>query len=400
MNRREFLKVSSVLATAALSSKVYALPAPSRQRFLLVFLRGGYDAANLLVPYTSDFYYQVRPSIAVARPGAVNGQGALELDSHWGLHPALKDTVLPLYGQGQCLFLPFAGTNDLTRSHFETQDTIEMGQPEAGTRHYDSGFLNRLVSVLGGRIGGGMSFTSQLPIVFKGEQPVGNMALRGGLRDVFSGQEAQVLASMYAGTPLAQPVREGLSLKQEVAKAFEAEMQQANRGAIGAKGFEQEARRVARMMRDNPHAAIGFIDVGGWDTHVNEGGAQGALANQLDNLGSGLAAYVQEMGPAWRDTVVVVLSEFGRTFRENGDRGTDHGHGSVYWVLGGAVRGGQIAGRQIDVNERSLFQNRDYPVLNEYRSVLGYIFKRCYGLDRNQLQYVFAGAEPGDYTFL
>jgi len=137
---------------------------------------------------------------------------------------------------------------------------------------------------------------------------------------------------------------------------------------------------------------IGFIDIGGWDTHVGEGSAQGTLANNLANLGRGLQVFSQTLGAEWNNTVVVVLSEFGRTFRENGDHGTDHGHGSVYWVLGGSIHGGQIAGRQQRVAVNTLFQNRDYPVLNEYRTVLAGLFARMYGLDAEQLDKVLPGA--------
>jgi uncharacterized protein (DUF1501 family) len=145
---------------------------------------------------------------------------------------------------------------------------------------------------------------------------------------------------------------------------------------------------------------LGFVDVGGWDTHVNEGGASGALAGNLDNLGRGLSAFAQEMGTMWKQTVVVVISEFGRTFRENGTRGTDHGHGTVYWVLGGGINGGRIAGEQTRVDQASLFQNRDFPVLNDYRAVLGGLFKRMYGLSNDDLQIVFPGTPPHDYGII
>jgi uncharacterized protein (DUF1501 family) len=171
-------------------------------------------------------------------------------------------------------------------------------------------------------------------------------------------------------------------------------MEAASRGAITAKGFELEARRIARLMKDQYN--IGFVDVGGWDTHVGEGGGSGYLAGRLEEFGRGLAAYAAEMGPAWRDTVVVVVSEFGRTFRENGNRGTDHGHGSVYWVLGGAVRGGEIRGEQIAVRQNTLFQDRDYPVLNEYRALLGSLFARLYGVDGAGLARIFPGTTPQD----
>jgi uncharacterized protein (DUF1501 family) len=211
---------------------------------------------------------------------------------------------------------------------------------------------------------------------------------------------------MYAGTRFEPLVNEGFELRKTVAEqaammesgATTAEMQAANRNAISARGFELEARRMAGLMRDKFN--LGFIDVGGWDTHVNQGSAQGQLANLLGNLGSGLSAFAQQMGPAWTNTVVVVISEFGRTFRENGTRGTDHGHGTAYWVLGGGVHGGRIAGEQVKVEPGSLNQNRDWPVLTEYRAMLGGLFKRMYGMDGGQLAKVFPGASPVDLALV
>jgi uncharacterized protein (DUF1501 family) len=155
---------------------------------------------------------------------------------------------------------------------------------------------------------------------------------------------------------------------------------------------------MARLMRER--FDLGFVDVGGWDTHVGQGGATGYLATRLAELGRGLAGFAEEMGDdAWRDTVVVVVSEFGRTFRENGNQGTDHGHGTVYWVLGGglaAQAGGRVLGEQVALSPQTLFQNRDYPVLNEYRAVLGGLFTRLYGLSPAQVGQVFAGVRPID----
>ena len=149
---------------------------------------------------------------------------------------------------------------------------------------------------------------------------------------------------------------------------------------------------MGRLMRDNYR--LGFIDVGGWDTHVGEGAAQGSLATNLASLGTALQAFSQSLGPEWNNTVVVVLSEFGRTFRENGDHGTDHGHGTVYWVLGGAVNGGRIAGEQQRLERNTLFQDRDYPVLNDYRAVLGGLFRSLWGLSKEQCERVFPQTEP------
>jgi uncharacterized protein (DUF1501 family) len=185
-----------------------------------------------------------------------------------------------------------------------------------------------------------------------------------------------------------------------VSDELQQEMVDSARGAVNAKGFEQEARRMAHLMRDNPAYAVAFVDVGGWDTHVRQGAAKGALSERLRSLGEGLAGFAQEMGKTWNDTVVVVISEFGRTFRENGDRGTDHGHGSVIWVLGGRIVGGRTAGEQIGVSASNLFQNRDFTVLNEYRSLLGYVFTRLYALNAADIGRVFPGAAPGRYSFL
>jgi uncharacterized protein (DUF1501 family) len=169
----------------------------------------------------------------------------------------------------------------------------------------------------------------------------------------------------------------------------------ANRGAVSAKGFELSARRMGRLMKAD--YTLGFVDVGGWDTHVGQGAATGYLAGRLGELGRGLAGFADELGPdVWGRTTVVVVSEFGRTFRENGDKGTDHGHGSVYWVLGGAVKGGRIVGPQAPVTQAGLNQNRDYPVLTDYRSLIGGLARRAYGLTPARLDQVFPGAQPTD----
>ena len=205
---------------------------------------------------------------------------------------------------------------------------------------------------------------------------------------------------MYEGTTLAPEMREGLQTRRQLESELKQEMVESARGAANAKGFEQEARRIARLMRDNAAYAVGFVDVGGWDTHVHQGAARGALSDRLRSLGDGLAGFAQEIGPVWRDTLVIVLSEFGRTFRENGDRGTDHGHGGVIWVLGGGIAGGRVFGEQIEVSAGNLFQNRDFPVLNEYRSVLAYILARTFAPKPEDVQYVFPGVKAARYAFL
>lgn len=401
MHRRQFLSLGAALPLVCHMGQGLATPLQSSSpRFLLIFLRGAYDCNSLLVPTHSDFYYQARPGIAIARPGSADG--ALALNPQWGLHPALQSTLLPLYEQGQACFVPFAGSNDLSRSHFETQDSIELGQPQEGGKSFQSGFLNRLTRVLQADSQSRtslspMAFTAQLPLCLRGSAQVANMALASVRKTAVDEQRSQIIASMYQGSALEVPVREGFAVQRAVQRSVQEEMDQAGRNAISAKGFSLVAQRMAHLMREQ--FDLGFVDIGGWDTHVNQGAASGNLANRLSDLSQGLATFAGSMGAeAWRHTVVAVISEFGRTFRENGNKGTDHGHGTAYWFLGGglsAQAGGKVLGEQIEVTEKALFQNRDYPVLNEYRSLLGGLFARMYGLNASQLQQIFPASQPG-----
>ena len=442
MQRRHLLQ-RTLLGTAGLTASGRLLAAPAGSpRFLMVFLRGGYDALSLLVPAASQgsTYRELRPNIAVVattasadKPGSVNSPGPLPLNSDWGLHPALQASLLPLVAQRQISFVPYAGTDDLTRSHFETQDSIELGQALTGRRDYGSGFLNRLAGLMQGAPGAlpgsdAIAFTDQLPLALRGELGIANLSLkvepRGG-----DDKLRAALAGMYRDHPLQDRMAGAFEVRQDAARqiagvapgaaasgaaaatpavmatgmasmggapaGMAGEQVSANRGAINAKGFELEARRIARLMRER--YALGFVDVGGWDTHVGQGAATGYLASRFEELGRGLAAYADELGAAaWRNTVVVVISEFGRTARENGNRGTDHGHGSVHWVLGGSLTASAVVGEQQAFEAKTLHQNRDLPVLNEYRSVLGGLLARQFALSPAQLESVFPGARAKD----
>lgn len=396
MHRRHLLTAAGAAATTLVAGRVYAAP-QADQRLLIVFLRGAYDAANVVIPTASDFYYQARPTLQIARPNPADPNAGLPLDADWSLHPALKDSLYPLWQARQLAFVPFAGADDLSRSHFETQDTIELGQPVQGTRLFGSGFMSRLNDQLSGARP--IAFTDQLPLTFRGGKPIPNIALSNVAKPGVDERQARLIQSMYQGGDLAAQVAEGFAVRDEVYRSISTEMTAANRNAVSPKGFELAARRIGRLMQSD--YSLGFVDVGGWDTHVNEGGANGYLAQRLGELGRGLAGFVDELGPqAWRDTTVVVISEFGRTFRENGDKGTDHGHGSVYWVLGGQVNGGRMAGAQVAVTQASLNQNRDYPVLTDYRSLIGGLVQRTQGLSPDRLQRVFPSVTPLDLALI
>jgi uncharacterized protein (DUF1501 family) len=391
MDRRELIKAFAAAAPLTVAGRVWAAPATDA-RLLVVFLRGAYDAANVVVPVSSDFYQNARPTLRITKPDSGNPNAALPLGAEWGLHPSLRDSIYPLWAKREVAFVPFAGTSDdLTRSHFETQDTIELGQSVGGARDYRSGFLSRLAVELT-RVKP-ISFTEQLPLIFRGKSQVPNIGINSVGKPGVDDRQARLIKGMYAQSDLAASVSEGFRIRDDVYRSISEEMTAANRGAVSPRGFELSARRIGRLMREQFN--LGFVDVGGWDTHVNQGAATGYLADRLGELGRALAGFSEEIGPAaWRVTVVVVISEFGRTFRENGDRGTDHGHGSVYWVMGGGINGGRIVGEQVKIEQATLFQNRDYPVLTDYRAMFAGLFERVFGLQAPSIQRIFPGVHP------
>jgi uncharacterized protein (DUF1501 family) len=393
VNRRDLIKAMLATAPLTVAGRVWAAPSTDA-RLLVVFLRGAYDAANVVVPVSSDFYYASRPTLAIAKPDVGNPNAALLLDADWGLHPALRDSIYPLWGKREIAFIPFAGpSDDLSRSHFETQDTIELGQVVGGSRDYRSGFMSRLAAELT-RVRP-IAFTDQMPLTFRGQAQIPNIGLNAVGKPGIDDRQAKLIKQMYQHSDLAAAVEEGFKVRDDVYRSISEEMVAANRGAVSPRGFELSARRIGRLMREQYN--LGFVDVGGWDTHVNQGAANGYLADRLGELGRALAGFAEEVGPAaWRDTVVVTISEFGRTFRENGDRGTDHGHGSVYWVLGGGINGGRILGDQVKVEQPKLFQNRDYPIMTDYRSLFAGLFQRMYGLEKPSIEKIFASVHPTD----
>ena len=390
MNRRVFLLRSISTALTLHSARLWA--APGDAKLLVIMLRGAYDGLHLLIPHSSNFYYERRPHIAIAKPDPSNPKSAIFLNSDWGLHPSVEKTLHAMYRNKHLAFVPFSGSADTSRSHFQAQDLMELGQNSTTGINYQSGWMNRLVAVLGKDSGlGGIAFTQNLPIAFKGELNIPNLNVKAKVASPAGRRQSELLDALYQGQKLQAVVQEGMETRREASAELEAEMKDSARGAGQANGFEKEARAIGKLMRDKKGYSIAFADLGAWDTHVNQGAEQGHLANNLEKLSEGLAAYAETMGPMWNQTVAIVMSEFGRTFKENGNRGTDHGHGNTMWVLGGGISGGKIAGRQTALNENNLYQNRDLPVLNDYRAVIAEVIRRLYGLRGEQLQLVFPG---------
>lgn len=391
MNRRQLL--SLVAAGGLVPTQLWATPQGATDvRLVVLMLRGAYDGLSALVPYADPYYYEARPRIAIAPPNALDPNlGAMRLDGRWALHPLLADTAGELFKASELSFVPFSGTSFVSRSHFQAQDWMETGKRPDQRPDVGDGFLNRLAQVLGGQA---ISFTQNIPVALSGVVKVVNAPVTVNANRKNAQAYLHQVQAMYAGHRLEPMVTEGLGLRQALSAELMKEMDYSARGALPATGFAQQAQRVARFMRERKSLSIAFMDIGGWDTHARQGHAQGLLANRLAALGQGIQSFADEMGPEWKKTALLVISEFGRTFHENGSGGTDHGHGNVMWLAGGAIQGGHIRGEQADLKANTLHQNRDMPVLNDYRNVLGGVFNQLYGLSPAALDTIFPDARP------
>jgi uncharacterized protein (DUF1501 family) len=398
MNRREFLRRSVGATVLPLGPGAWAAATAEGgpKRLIVIFLRGAVDGLNVVVPYAEETYHEVRPTIAIGRPGT--DQGALPLNDGFGLHPSLA-ALLPLWSDRKLAFVHASGSPDKTRSHFEAQLFIENGTPGDSTTR--DGWMNRLLMALPGPRGptDAISVGPTMPQILRGKLPVANLPLgREAARPMplDRPEVSRAFDQLYAGNdPLSEAYRRGQAVRAELIGDLAAEMRQADNGAPPPNGFPLEAARLAHLIRRERGIRLAFASLGGWDTHVNQGRGKGQLANRLQPLADGLVALANGLASDWADTVVVVISEFGRTVRENGNGGTDHGHGNVVWVLGGSVRGGRVYGDWPGLAKAQLYQGRDLAVTTDYRSVFAAILERHLGLADRQLAQIFPGLTLG-----
>ena len=402
MDRREFLKLA-VLSTSGLlllDGNGWAARATdddkNHKRLVVVFLRGAVDGLNVVVPYSDSSYYVSRPTIAV--PGPNESGGALRLDSHFGLHPTLTP-ILPLWEKGTLAFVHASGSPDPSRSHFDAQDYMETATP--GLAKTPDGWLNRLLEVLPGTRSSSeaLSVGPTLPRILSGRIPAANLPLgKAGTRPTpLDRPEIQAAFDrLYTGNDsLSVTYREGEASRKKLLAELTEEMQMADQGAPSPVGFADEAKNLGRLMARDPSLKIAFIALGGWDTHVNQGSVQGQLPNRLNALGDLLSTFVQALGSAYSDTVILVMSEFGRTVHENGNTGTDHGHGNVIWVLGGSVRGGKVYGQWPGLSGNELYEGRDLAVTTDFREIISVVLESQFGLTSTQLNKVIPhGPKP------
>lgn len=381
MRRRDFLGYSAAaggLALVSFGSRGWAVQNPNagKQRLVVVFLRGAVDGLNVVIPYTDQNYYAMRPTIAIPRPGQTNG--ALDLDGRFGLHPVLQ-SLMPAWKERSLAFVHASGSPDESRSHFQAQAYMESGTP--GVRTTQDGWMNRILAALPGQHAPteAVNFGHTLPRILAGTIPVASVPTHE--RGYGHGREMDAPAQdtaanaifdrMYTGPDaISVAYREGRQAQMQIMSDLARDMTEAAAGAPSPKGFADDAAKLCQLMRQDSTIQLAFFALSGWDTHVREGASEGQLANHLKGLGDGLAQLRTGLHDTYGRTVVLVISEFGRTARENGNGGTDHGHGNAMWVMGGPVNGGKIYGDWPGLEEDELHENRDLAVTTDFRSVI------------------------------
>ena len=396
-SRRIFLKESALAIFGVgaipswLSRSVYAADSSSKRRkkiLVAIFQRGAVDGLNVVVPFGEERYYQLRPSLAIAKPDATS-DSAVDLDGFFGLHPSLA-SLKPMFDARHLAIVDAVGSPDPSRSHFDAQDYMESGTP--GLRATADGWMNRALSkpvgtaspVRAVSLGSGLSRTLRGPNDAIAVNSLNDFQVRDQ-------RSAATFESMYdhsLDTVLHGTGKETFSAVKIMQSIQKQSYTPANGARYPGGRFGQSLQQIARLIKADVGIEVAFAEIGGWDTHVNEARQ---LANNLSDFGQSLAALYQDLGDRMEDVTVVTMSEFGRTARENGNRGTDHGHANVMFVLGGDIRGGKVYGDWPGLADEQLYEGRDLNLTTDFRDVLGELVAKHMG--NPNLKAVFPGYE-------
>jgi len=393
-SRRYFVKQGG-LAMVGLSAMPAFLQravasAPStagKKQFVVLFQRGAADGLNIVIPFGEPNYYRLRPSIAIPQPRRGANDAAIDLDGFFGLHPSLA-LLEPLYRSNRLAIVHAAGSPDPTRSHFDAQDFMESGTP--GVKTTEDGWLNRAIETVPEenvspfravamgpnlpRMLHGSASAIALPDLKQFRVMPQSEASAAAVQGGFEAMYAQTVDHALHGTGT-----ETFEAIDMLRKVDPGKYKPENGAQYPTSRLGQNLQQIGQLLKANIGVEVLFVDCGGWDNHVNEGGVQGQLSNLLKDLGAGLAAFHQDMGDRMQDVVVVSMSEFGRTAKENGNRGTDHGHANCMFVMGGDVKGGKVYGRWPGLNDHQLNDGRDLALTTDFRSVLSEILTRHLG---------------------
>jgi uncharacterized protein (DUF1501 family) len=415
MDRRVFVKSGALaLVTMGLSPSFLRrmtfgmeLPkAPKGKVLICLFQRGAADALNIVVPHGERAYYAMRPSIAIPQPTRSVAGAAIDLDGFFGLHPALAP-LKPLYDRGILAPIHAVGSPSTTRSHFDAQDYMETGTPDVkGTT---DGWLNRYLAVKGTcdecKIAStpfrAVALTPQTPRILEGPSPTVAMNSLDEFSVRATGSSAERLEALYR-TGSADLVHATGAETFDAVKMLRAANPQKYLPQNGAdyprSQFGQRLLQIAQLIKANVGLEVAFADVGGWDTHVNQGNSTGQLAQRLDDFSRSIAALVADLGDRMDDVVIMTMSEFGRMARENGNRGTDHGHAGALFVIGGHVKGGKVHGKWPGLEQEQLYEGRDLALTTDFRSVFAEVVSHHLGA--RALDRIFPGFSTSPSNFL
>ena len=408
MQRRAFVKSGALtLVTLGLSPSflrrtafgAQLTQAPKGKTLICLFQRGAADALNMVVPHGDKSYYGLRPSIAIPRPSGlartISRDAAIDLDGFFGLHPSLA-SFKPLYDRGILAPVHAVGSPSATRSHFDAQDYMETGTPDVkGTR---DGWLNRYLAVKGtcdeckATPFRAVSLTQQTPRIMEGPSEVVAMNSLNEFTVRASGSQAERLEALYrtGSTDLVHGTGSEMFEAVKMLKAANPQKYAPQNGAEYPRSqFGQRLLQIAQLVKADVGLEIAFADVGGWDTHVNQGAATGQLAQRLDDFAKSIAALVTDLGDRMDDVLILTMSEFGRMARENGNRGTDHGHAGALFVIGGDVKGGKVHGKWPGLANEQLYEGRDLALTTDFRSVFSEVTARHLGATK--LEKIFPG---------
>ncbi len=376
----------------------------NQKRLVVLFQRGAADGLNIVVPYQEKNYYKMRPSIAIPQ------KDVIDLDGFFGLHPQMS-AFKPLYDQGHLAIIHAAGSPDSTRSHFDAQDFMESGTP--GVKSTQDGWLNRALVNSPVPLGAdhkpspfrAVSFTPDVPRTLGGKAPaialtnLGDFSVGGKgpkpstISDAFEAMYDESTDAVLHGTG-----QETFDAVKMLKSANPAQYQPASGVVYPNKPLGNSLKQIAQLMKANLGVEAAFADIGGWDTHIAQGATTGLLSGRLDEFANSIAAFWKDMGDAAEDIMLVTMSEFGRTARQNGTGGTDHGHANVMFVLGGRVKGGKVYGKWPGLNDGQLNEGRDLAVTTDFRRVLSEASYRT--LESRNLDKIFPGGQIRTSDFL
>lgn len=411
MNRRFFLKsggialaslgamqsAPSFLQRTVLAEGLSRTSGNRRKTLIAIFQRGAVDGLNMVVPFGESEYYSLRPTLAIAKPkGAGDSrEAAIDLDGFFGLHPSLAG-FKPLWDAKRLAIVHAAGSPDNTRSHFDAQDYMESATP--GRKGTPDGWLNRYLQSKPEEKASpfrAVSMTQNMPRALYGRAPavaisnLSDFSIRAGAysQSVQGGFES--IYDQSVGDVLGGTGRETFEAVNFLKKINPAQFQPDNGAQYPRTPFGQSLLQIAQMIKANVGLEVAFTDIGGWDTHSNQGSARGQLALRLTEFGAGISALVKDLGARMDDVVILTMSEFGRTARENGTRGTDHGHANAMFVIGNGVRGGRVYGQWPGLKAGDLNEGRDLALTTDFRDVFGELVQKHLG--SSNLQTVFPG---------